>query len=417
MSIAARIITLSVALLLAGCAKQFYTETERATVLIEDARSAFVSGDINTGSRSVDFALERETGPAQARAYFATNPEAAAAYTYHVEQQIASLRGVQSSQQRRESLQTLRREEVLPAANTDWLNRFFDAEMTSANKSGAIPITLFDDISDLPALQLPQPRRLILDRTISRLAREPDAASRPIARMIAFYKLDDTSMEEKTLIRNALMKLKLRRSELDAVGEVFNDVAVARRNELTTTATLVVLGADRLFKDDLAQTIGIEPGIEWVAGGATVVTVEKLRHNETVQPERAQTVIYAFHEVDILKAALLMPKNASYLYELISSGSSVEYGYVVTATTGGKPIFEEVVRGTISSEGGRCQNARVQNVFGGVTPASFTANDDMLARCRGETAEGVDVLRSKVNRQIAAAVMRVPALKMIVDQR
>lgn len=417
MSIATRIIALSIVFLFAGCAKQFYSEPERASVLMEDARSAFISGDIATASRSVDFALERETGPAQARAYFATNPDAAAAYTNYVEQQIAMLKGVISAQQRREVLQTLRREEVLPVAYTDWLHKFFDSEMTSANKRGTLPISLFDEISDLPALQLPQTRRLILDRTVSRLALNPSEANRPISRLVAYYQLSDADEEEKAIIRGALVKMQLRRSELDAVGEVLGEVAAVRRRELTTTATLLVVGADRLFKDDVMQSLGFEPGIEWVPSGKTMITVEKLRHDERMQSERTQTVIYASYQVDVLKAALLMPKNASYLYEIVSNGSSVEYGYVVTAKANDKVISEEVVRGTLNSEGGRCQNARVQNVFGGVTPAGFMANDEMIARCSVATAEDLSALRMKVYKEVAAAVLRVPPLKAIVDQR
>lgn len=410
-------IALSIAVLLAGCVPRYYTEPERASLLLEDARAGFVSGDTLKGTRSLDFAVTRETGSAKVRAFFQADPGAAAAYTAYVEQEIAGLKGVQSAQQRREVLQILQNEYVLPSANIDWLNRFFGAEMTSGSKSGTLPISLFDEISDLPALQLPQARRVILDRTVGKVARDPNAANRPVARMMAYYQLDDASEEEKAIIRQALARLQLRRSELEAVGTVFADVAAARRSELTTTATLNVLGADRLFRDDLMRAMGREPGIEWVPAGKTLITVEKLRHIESVQPERTLTVIYASHQVDILKSALLMPKNASYLYEFISSGSSVEYGYVVTATVDGKPIFEEVLRGVIGSEGGRCQNARVQNVFGGVNPASFMANDDMVARCSGAPADDVGALREKVNRLVVAAVMRVPPLKAIVDQR
>lgn len=166
----------------------------------------------------------------------------------------------------------------------------------------------------------------------------------------------------------------------------------------------------------LRQTLrGRVHGVEWVPAAGpktTTVVIERVRNDEKTLPERSQTITYAQGEVNLLSAALLMPRNASYLYEVVSGGAEIEYGYVVSAITDGKTIYDEVIRGKVGGEYRRCQNARIQNVFGGVTSAGFVANDDMQQRCSGPSSASMEDLRNDVFSKIVDGVLKVPPIKV-----
>jgi hypothetical protein len=117
----------------------------------------------------------------------------------------------------------------------------------------------------------------------------------------------------------------------------------------------------------------------------------------------------------LLSAALLMPKNASYLYDVVSGGAKIEYGFVVTATLDGRTIHDQVVRGQVGGEYRRCQNARIQNVFGGFSRADFVPNDHMQRICNGPSSASIDDLRKEVLSKVADGVLAVSTVKAAHD--
>jgi hypothetical protein len=171
--------------------------------------------------------------------------------------------------------------------------------------------------------------------------------------------------------------------------------------------------------EDLLQTFRTQiRGVEWVTAlgeKITTLTIERVRYEERTLPERSQTITYAAHEVNLVSAVLLMPRNASYIYEVISGGAEIEYGYVITAVVDNKTVHDEIVRGKVGGEYQRCQNQRIQNVFGGVSPAGFEANDDMRHRCSGPNSNSIDELRSQVLLRLAEGVLKVPSIKAVHD--
>jgi len=210
--------------------------------------------------------------------------------------------------------------------------------------------------------------------------------------------------------------MNIRRDELDAVAKVFPKFAAARKEEITARVFLQVNNGDRLLSEDLLQTLRSRVrGVEWVPSVGpkiTTLVIERLRNDEKTLPERSQTITYAQHEVNLLSAALLMPRNASYLYEVVSGGAEIEYGYVVSAVADGKTIYDEVIRGKVGGEYRRCQNARIQNVFGGVSSAGFVANDDMQQRCAGPSSASIDELRKEIFSKVVDGVLKVPPIKV-----
>jgi hypothetical protein len=208
--------------------------------------------------------------------------------------------------------------------------------------------------------------------------------------------------------------MNIRRSELEAVAAVFPAFASTRAKQMTATVLLSVKNGDRLMADDLQKYLGSNlKGITWVKTDAPEVVkleIEKIRENEKIIPESSQTITYAQHEVNLLSAALLMPRNASYIYTITSGGAEIEYGFGVTAISNGEKIHDDLVRGKVGGTYARCENARIQNVFGGVTSAGFVANDDMQRRCNGQRSVQVEDLRRDVLSKILESVKNVPQI-------
>ena len=108
---------------------------------------------------------------------------------------------------------------------------------------------------------------------------------------------------------------------------------------------------------------------------------------------------------------MLMPRNASYIYETVSGGSTIEYGYVISAVIDGKTVADDLIRGKVGGEYKRCQNSRIQNVFGGTTSAGFVANDDMRQRCSGPSSISIEQLRQEIFSKVLDGVLKIPSIK------
>lgn len=220
-------------------------------------------------------------------------------------------------------------------------------------------------------------------------------------------------------IESLLPSMNIRRDELDAVATIFPAFAAVRKKELTARVFLQIKNGDRLLMDDLLQKCRAKVrGVEWVSEPGpriTTLTIERVRHDESVLPERPQTIMYDQTDVNLAAAVLLMPRGSSYLYEVITGGTEIEYGYVVTALLDGKAIYDEVIRGKVGGEYRRCQNGRIHNVFGGVSSAWFIANDDMARRCSGPSSVSIEGLRSEILSKLVESVLKVPPIKLVHD--
>lgn len=135
------------------------------------------------------------------------------------------------------------------------------------------------------------------------------------------------------------------------------------------------------------------------------VKLTQQRLSETVKPERTETVRYRDYEVNLLGAVLLMPRGASYAYELTTGGVVFDYVYDIKITKAGREIFSDRVAGVATAELSFCTDARVQNVFGGVQPAGFIANSDMERRCKGKRSADRDQAYRQIGNSIASRVL------------
>lgn len=406
---------LSLSAFLSACATYPQSREDQATYHASEARSAISKGDSTNAANQIDVALTRPTGDAKIKELFASYPKGRDYYLAYLEKSIVEVSSAYQAAAAFEKLSTVKSAGILPEDQVRELFTKLMKVVADGNTTGSVPFDLGDKIDLFPELKSPAHQQVIVNRSIKNLQGN-GSGSRPVSALVEYVQRIGIDSVEGKRIESLLPSMNIRRDELDAVAKVFPKFAAARKEEITARVFLQVKNGDRLLSEDLLQTLRSRVrGVEWVPSVGpkiTTLVIERLRNDEKTLPERSQTITYAQHEVNLLSAALLMPRNASYLYEVVSGGAEIEYGYVVSAVADGKTIYDEVIRGKVGGEYRRCQNARIQNVFGGVSSAGFVANDDMQQRCAGPSSASIDELRKEIFSKVVDGVLKVPPIKV-----
>jgi len=412
------LIALAATILVFGCAPYQKTVEEQAAYHVSEARAYISKGEIALAGNQIDIALRRQTGALKVRELFANDPKSRQLYYSYIEKGMGDISTAGLAALAFDQLTTARSAGIFSDDEMKGLFAKLEKTVTEGNESGSIAIDLADEIGYFPVLKEPHHQKIIVERTL-KLLQDPNSRNRPVKWLVEYIKNTSVVSLDRQKIETLLPTLNIRREELELISEVFPDFAAARKEQLTARVFFQVKGGDRILKEDLLQAIRAKiRGIEWAAASdqkTITLTIERLRHDERTQQERSQTITYAQHEVNIIQAALLMPRNAAYLYDVTSGGAEIEYGYVVTAVFDGKNIHDELVRGKVGGEYRRCQNARIQNVFGGVTSAGFVANSHMEQMCGGSQAVSIDSLRSEVYSKLVEGILKVRPIKAMHD--
>ena len=101
------------------------------------------------------------------------------------------------------------------------------------------------------------------------------------------------------------------------------------------------------------------------------------------------------------------------MYDIASGRNEIEYGYVIDWTPFGAAKHETVVRGTVGGSYSHRTNYRIRNVFGGINPANFIANEDMKRRCSGPSKVSLDDLRRQVISKIVDAIASIDEVQEV----
>lgn len=407
---------------LSACATSFPSSPEaQATFYVNEARKVISAGGCHDAGRQIDFAISRPTGIQKTQDFFEGSSRAFDCYVMYIENLIDQLSAVYYAFDALERIETAADAGILPADIHRRLSERLVAKIVEGNQSGVLPFDLGDRIESFPELESPENFTIIVNRTITNLQNTEyrQDRNRMTESLMAYVQAIGVESEEGQRIESLLPTLNVRRGDLTSVAAVFPEFANAWRDELSIQVHLQVENGDLLLEEDLRKALDLRiRGLEWVdspGDGVVELAIEKVRHVESNIPESSQTISYARHQVNLVGGVLLMPNNSSYLYELIQGGASIEYGYVVTARGEDAIVHNEVVRGNVRQEYARCQNARIQNVFGGVTPANFVANRDMETRCNRASSVSMEDMRSQVYSAVAEEVLRIKPIRNVHD--
>lgn len=312
---------------------------------------------------------------------------------------------------------------ILSPDDVTLLRRDADLIAAEGNSSNQLKWTLTDSFRQFSSLKSPDQQHIIYARSLAALRKNPPVGaplrtSGLVESVFSFAKAAGPQSEEFRTLKAELPNLDIPTQDLKVVvASAFPEYAAKEigRREVTINISF----DDRLIEEDAIPKIRqLSPNLTIVKNNAAMVNVnvKKLQWDERVSPQQTQTITYSQGDVDILKAVLLMPKNAAYIYEVSSGGVQLSYAFEVKATSKGSAPFDEVVRDRASREWRSCANARIQNVFGGVQRADFIANNHMQTVCgSGGSPVSPDALRDEAMSRIVNAIGRIPAIASAVS--
>lgn len=199
------------------------------------------------------------------------------------------------------------------------------------------------------------------------------------------------------------------------VSPLFPDLAKQMLEKQTITVSLSFSPEDLLLEEDIATAIKYKiPYITIKEAGKVKISIKKALWSEEKIPQTSNTVMYPTYQVDILASALLMPRNSTYMYDVTNGGYKLEYAFEVRATGGSGAPYRKLVRKSDSVMWHSCANARIQNVFGGVSPAGFMANDHMRQLCSNSSGPAdSSSIRSSAVLELVNAIKQIPAIEAV----
>jgi hypothetical protein len=412
------IATLFACAALVGCATVPLDPEGQATYLVNSIRESISNGDNKSAIQQIEYALVTPTGEAKVKEFLANSPKGQSIYYQYLKERVVNASTLPAATSVYSTLNAAKSAGILPEAQTNELIENLGKKVASGNTSGLMPIYLGENTDAFPELKSPEHQQIIVNRSIKTLQEQNRSGNAQIAALMDYVKIVGVDSSEGNRVKSLLPTINIRGDELDVVAALFPDFAASRKEEITARVFVQIKNGDRMFSEDVLQLLhNSVHGVEWNPdtrpAKAINITIERVRHDEINMPERSQTITYSYSEVNLLANIFLMPENASYIYDLVSGRSEIEYGYAITATLNGKTIHDKLIRGKVGGEYHRCQNEHIRNVFGGDSSANFVANSDMAQRCSGPDSLSMENLRKQVLSKIVNEVLEIPPIKVV----
>jgi hypothetical protein len=399
-----------------GCATYPSDPAQQAQYHVEQVRQQLMKGQSSYALLDVIEAIKRPTGATQLRAALSSDSSLKAKMLEAINSKIDAIASSDAAVSCDQFLAKVSKADIFDEGDTSAMEVRYIATIRKGNETGSIPFTLDRAIAAIGPLNDPQQMQIVFDRTMT-VYQDKSFAHRDMQSVVSYVSAAGANSPVATAFKSQLPKLNVRSAELDQVALIDPSFANHRKAQLSMKAHLSVKNADRLFADDVVSRLNQDiRGVTWVSSeqpGALELVVERVRDSEKILPVESRTVTYSYYQVDLLKAALLMPKNASYLFDLKTGGAELDFGYVVSAWKNGVKLQENVLRGKLGGAFRKCENPRIVNVFGGVSSAGFIANSDMESACSGQREVSMDSLRSELLGKISADVVGMPEISEV----
>lgn len=230
----------------------------------------------------------------------------------------------------------------------------------------------------------------ILSNTIDQLTSTPPTARgerrSTVTALFAQMKSNPEASKHKARLETALSQMSFTADELrEDVSTVFQTYAQKALVDRVKTVALVVNPPRRALELDLGDRISKDTEVSLVSESNKakyIVSVEELDYREQQDAPRTRTATVGYLQADPLYAVLAMPKNASFLFDVIEQDQRIEWRYEIRIR-GLKGERSKVLKDTETSSAHQCVNARIVNVFGGVSAPSGWPNAQTASYCTG----------------------------------
>ncbi len=407
---------LGLAVALAGCAAP-RTPEEKAQYYANAAERAHARGHATDTYAAIDQSLPHPGGPERIKSFFAIAPGVVNPYVDYVQASIFALDHPTAAQDRRLTLDAMQRVALIPPDRLAVLTHTFNERVVGGLLDKTLVITLGDQISTLPSLQVPAYRTHMMNATVQAARLAIRDRGQLFEGLSDHYLRPETSDGERKFMAGELPKLEVRRHELHALSRAFPAFTDQRLLEVTMPGYLDTKG-DLSLEHAILSTIG-DRGVIWQPGPTdkgVVVTITRMSGREYAQQPNAQRVTIPYHHMSKSTVkANDVPPGSLYAYTYMSSLNGIDYQYLVRATLGRQVVWEEVVEGTLESSGSWCQNKTLYTPKDGSGPVNFMANSDMSSHCKDDPPLSLSALRDRVNGKLVDSVLAVPPIRRIVQ--
>lgn len=405
----------------AGCAARPPSAADIAETRFKNAEAQGASGDYLSAAETLlaDLTDPGEVG-SRARSYLGGLPDFEAKLLAQLDAKLASTHLTGPFHYALKVVDALEPAHLLSVPAVAEAKATIESRAQEALAQGRVTF-LERDIAEIPGLNSPEMRRKAFDGLLAQAKANPAQAGGAVRRLLKIAATTtDPAAYERVTLGEYIESFKLSREIIEEdVAPLYPNAASRMMDALVIS--IWIDSEDRLLKEDLgAELLKNEDEIEVVdaaEAAEALVKVTKLEWSEYAPPPTTRTISYRDYEVDTLKAVMLMPENASYMYEYSEGQSEITFAFEIIVTTpDGTEIANELERGTVTRRFSSCSNARVVNVFGGVAGVSWMANDDMTNRCgRSSSVPNPTVLRKEVWQRLAKAVAKLTTTALPVS--
>jgi hypothetical protein len=299
------------------------------------------------------------------------------------------------------------------------LDSSLQQQVVSANLTGQIPFTIISDISRFPALNTASAKSMMFERSVIILASSPASSGYDrylLRKTMEYVNQEGRNTGAYATLERHLDQIPISTSDLqDIVAPLYPSFVERTLRTLALKSFLTTDPKKRLLEEDVASKLKSKSQlIQFVrepAQDALEITISELQYEERVDPERTQTALVDNLQVAPLVSVLTMPRGASFLYDVTQGGAEVHFAYDIRAKQDGKVIFEKLLRDKLGDTYYDCSNARVQNVYGGLSGATFWPNAQVQTFCQqGRDRVDVTQLREKIPERLAAEISSIPVI-------
>lgn len=273
------------------------------------------------------------------------------------------------------------------------------------NKTGEIYFLLTDPSLDHLQLDKGENEFIVFSRSVDYLETHRNH-KKLIGKVFDLAKAKGKDSREYAYLKQQVAAIDL---PIDIVKTEVSDLYPELAEELVQDREIVIFmvndSSDEFFYYELDEKIRSDLSfriVDEAEPGSFQLIVRNLKVVEKEIPERTKIIRYSYYQVDIMKAALLMPKHASYVFDEIAGGMKIRYSGILELSQNGVVADTQRISDSVEELYSYCDDARVINAFGGVEPADFIPNSDMQNRC-SQTARSIDI--DKINERVINEVL------------
>ena len=389
MNLGNRITVLLLVLLVAGCATARYVDRK-----MSDIQPLLVAGkyEVAVSVARNDFDLDDSDSTA-IRREFAKYPSSGAALKSRLKSELSALTDIGKYETFPTAVSLAARDGVITANDAKELLDQMSKLIENGNRSGLLAFNYsnVDIFTAFPSLNSTEHQTIIFDRSLQAIPESRGSKrAKLLSGVVKYAQTSGTGSPANSKLIQRIEQLKLTTPEIRQHIVPF-DPTVGQRLLGARAIRLLVKSEpnDRLLEEDVRDLLKRNDDITFVTSvtpDTTVLTVGKLQYEERIIPESKQTITYRQYEVNFVGAILLMPRDASYMYEYVTGGHEVNAAFLMKIERGGNVKIDKVIRDRLSKNYQSCENARIVNVFGGVQRAEFVANEDMSRRCNSSSS-------------------------------